>query len=118
MIESKSSINDDFNIAPMRNNVYAVWSMDVGMGKFLPGVGRLPGEHIFAAKSTDDGTTFNKPPIDVGNGVFPEVSVSDDNSNLYVTWLDNIGNAEIFFTKITGKLSSQLPTITARGSIG
>jgi hypothetical protein len=108
VIESKSSIGD-FDIAPMRNNVYAVWSMHVGEGEFLPGVARLPGEeHILAAKNTDDGTTFNKSPIDVGKGRFPDVSVSDDNNNLYVTWLYNIGNAEIFFKKITANMSTPL----------
>jgi len=116
IIESKSSIGSDFNIAANANNVYAVWSMDVGAGEFIPELGRLPGEHIFAAKSTDGGTTFNKPPIDVGNGRFPEVSVSDDNNNLYVTWLYNIGNAEIFFTKITGNLSSQLTDTASLGT--
>jgi hypothetical protein len=81
--------------------------MDVGDDELLPGVGRLPGEHILATNSSD-GATFSKSLIDIGKGRFPEVSVSDDNNNLYVTWLYNIGNAEIFFKKVTGNLSSQL----------
>ncbi len=110
IIESENYIGGDFNIAATANNVYAVWSMDTSRDI-------LSMESIFVAKSKDGGTTFIKPPIDVGNGRFPVVSVSEDNNNLYIAWLDNIGNAEIFFTKIKGNLP-QLPKITAKGSIG
>lgn len=102
IIESESSIDSDFNIASSGNHVYAVWSMDAAQR------GLLSEQLVFAAKSTDSGTTFNEVPIEIGNGRFPDVAVSDDNNNWYVIWLYNIGNAEIFFTKVPVNQSSQL----------
>jgi hypothetical protein len=109
MIESKSFINSDFNIGAAGNNLYTVWSMDVGGGQLVPGLGILPEEHIFVAKNTDRGTTFKKPMLDVGNGRFPDIAASD--GNWYVCWGFNIGNSEIFFTKGTGS-QSQLTDAT------
>jgi hypothetical protein len=112
IIESESSIDSDFNIGSSGNNVYAVWSMDTGGGG-------VPGEHIFATKSTDGGTTFNEVPIEVANGRFPDMAVSNNNNNWYVTWLYNIGNAEIFFTKIpVNQSSSQLTNRSILETIG